>query len=80
MSQGVRNTPASTSTEVTSISRAATAPATRRASSFSPRATRFAYTGMKEAERTPSPKRFWRKFGIRKAALNASADALLPKK
>jgi len=34
---------------------------------------------MKEAESTPSPKRFWRKLGMRKAALNASAASELPK-
>jgi hypothetical protein len=43
------------------------------------RARRLAYTGMNEAERTPSPKRFWRKFGIRKAALKASAASEVPK-
>jgi hypothetical protein len=34
---------------------------------------------MNEAERTPSPKRFWRKLGIRNAALNASAASEVPK-
>jgi len=34
---------------------------------------------MKEAERTPSPKRFWRKLGILNAALKASAAAEVPK-
>ena len=33
--------------------------------------------GMKEAESTPSPNRFWRKLGIRKAALKASAASEL---
>jgi hypothetical protein len=28
---------------------------------------------MNEADRAPSPKRFWRKFGMRNAAANASA-------
>jgi len=28
---------------------------------------------MKEAESAPSPNRFWRKLGMRNAALNASA-------
>jgi hypothetical protein len=34
---------------------------------------------MKEAERTPSPKRFCRKLGMRKAALKASAASEVPK-
>jgi hypothetical protein len=34
---------------------------------------------MKEAERTPSPKRFCRKFGILKAALKASAASEVPR-
>jgi hypothetical protein len=34
---------------------------------------------MNEAERTPSPKRFCRKLGMRKAALNASAASEVPK-
>src|SRR6185295_19442583 len=35
---------------------------------------------MNEAESTPSPNRFWRKFGIRSAALNAPAGPELPRK
>ena len=75
MSHGVAATPASTSRDVTSARKASTAPATRLASSSSPRASSLppAYTGMKEAESTPSPNRFCRKLGMRKAALNASA-------
>jgi hypothetical protein len=34
---------------------------------------------MNDAESTPSPNRFWRKFGIRKAALNASAALERPR-
>jgi hypothetical protein len=34
---------------------------------------------MKEAESTPSPKRFCRKFGILNAALKASAAAEVPR-
>jgi hypothetical protein len=34
---------------------------------------------MNEAESTPSPKRFCKKFGILKAALNASAASDVPK-
>jgi hypothetical protein len=35
---------------------------------------------MKEADNTPSPKRFCRKLGILNAALNASAASEVPKK
>jgi hypothetical protein len=35
---------------------------------------------MKEAERAPSPKRFWRRFGIRNAAARASAASEVPRK
>jgi hypothetical protein len=34
---------------------------------------------MNEAERTPSPNRFWRKLGSLNAALKASAAADVPK-
>jgi hypothetical protein len=34
---------------------------------------------MNDAERTPSPKRFCRKLGIRNAALKASAASEVPK-
>jgi len=34
---------------------------------------------MKEAESTPSPKRFWRKLGIFSAALKAPAASELPR-
>ena len=37
------------------------------------------YTGMKDAESTPSPNRFWRKLGMRNAARKASAASELPK-
>ena len=56
-----------------------TALATRAASASSPFARSRAYTGMKDADKTPSPKRFCRKFGMRKAALNASAESLSPR-
>ena len=79
MSQGVSSTPASTSTETARPSSAATTPAAVRASSSRPRARNPAYTGMNEADSTPSPKRFWRKLGIRNAALNASAASDVPK-
>ena len=55
---GVSHTPSSTSTDVTSDSRATTAPARRVASFSSPRASSAAYAGMKEAESAPSPNRF----------------------
>jgi len=45
----------------------ATAPATRPDSSSSPSATRRAYTGMKDAESTPSPNRFAGNSGCGKA-------------
>ena len=54
----------------------AIAPATRPASSFASRASRFAYTGMNDAESTPSPKRFCKKLGMRNAARNASLTPL----
>ena len=46
--------------------------------SSSSRASRAAYTGIKEAERTPSPNRFCSTLGIRKAALKASAASGIP--
>ena len=70
---GVANTPTSTIAPTTIASSAATAPATRSAVFCSPRATSAAYTGMNEADSAPSPNRFCRKFGMRNAALNASA-------
>ena len=56
-----------------SASSAPTAPATRSASRRSPRDSSAAYTGMNDADSAPSPNRFWRRFGMRNAALNASA-------
>ncbi len=79
MSQGASSMPASTSTDTVSASSAATAAATADASRAWSRARRPAYTGMKEADSTPSPNRFWRKLGIRNAALNASAASEVPK-
>ena len=49
------------------------------AASSSPSARSRAYTGMNDAESTPSPKRFCRKFGMRNAALNASAASPSPR-
>src|SRR5688572_8238077 len=34
---------------------------------------------MNDADNAPSPNRFWRKLGIRKAAMNASAESDRPK-
>src|ERR1035437_2288271 len=77
---GVAITPTTTSTVAMSASSENTAPATRPASSSSPSASSLAYTGMKDAESTASPKRFWRKLGMRMAALNASAASDVPRK
>jgi hypothetical protein len=79
MSSGVATTPTSTIRLTASASSDATAPATRSASDRSPRATSEAYTGMNEAESAPSPNRLFRKFGILKAAMKASAGAVRPK-
>src|SRR3954468_19432872 len=35
---------------------------------------------MNDADSAPSPNRFWRRFGIRAAALNASAAPVVPRK
>ena len=48
---GVVNTPTRTMIEVVSANIVSTASATREASFLSPRARRFAYTGMKDADR-----------------------------
>ena len=72
-------TPIRTMIDVVSAKSPAIAPAVRRASSSSFRASRPAYTGIKEAESTPSPNRFCRKLGMRNAALKASAASELPK-
>ncbi len=79
ISTGVTTTPTSTNAEVISTSKEAIAPATFPASSFASRANKFAYTGMNDAESTPSPNRFCKKLGMRKAARNASAESELPK-
>ena len=76
---GVASTPAKTRTETAIASSDATAPATRRASSRSPRARSRAYTGMNDAESAPSPNRFCSRFGMRNAARTASAASALPK-
>ena len=53
--------------------------ATREASSRRPSASRRAYTGMNDADSTPSPSRFWSRFGIRSAARNAAAAGDSPR-
>ena len=78
MSGRASNMPATTSTAVRAHSNPATAPATR-SDSGSSSSTSLAYTGMNDAERTPSPIRFCRRFGIRSAALKASATAPTPR-
>ena len=75
-SNGALPMPSSTSTAVTNASRVPTAPATRSASLRSPRASRLAYTGMNDADNAPSPNRFCSRFGMRNAAVNASATML----
>ena len=78
-SHGAVSTPVRTISEATSASIPATAPASRVASFSSPLPRSPAYSGMKEADRTPSPKRFCSMFGIRNAALNASAARPAPR-
>ena len=58
MNTGARATPARTRTAVTRDRMMKTVRATRSACSCSPRASSPAYTGMKDADRAPSPKRF----------------------
>src|SRR5260370_5343642 len=77
---GVASTPASTSTDITSISSAKIVRATCAASRSRPCARSPAWTGMKEPDSAPSPKRFCSRLGIRSAAVNASASACRPKK
>ena len=67
-SHGVSSTPINTRTLIASASSDATMPATRPAVSSSFSASSRAYTGMNEAESTPSPKRFCKTFGMRMAA------------
>ena len=64
-----------------SASRAGRTPRRRRGRPprSSPCARSRAYTGMKDAESTPSPKRFCRKFGIRVAEPKASAASDVPR-
>jgi len=78
-STGAKTTPRITTTDTARASSAPIAPATRSASSCSFPETSPAYTGMKDAERAPSPKRFWRRLGMRKAAVKASAAAEVPR-
>jgi hypothetical protein len=77
---GVARIPRITQVETTIASNDPITLATRSASSSSLPPKSRAYVGMKEAERTPSPKRFWRMLGIRSAARNASAASVLPRK
>jgi hypothetical protein len=79
ISHGARRTPASTRSDTAKPSSVATAVAVAAASRVRPAARRLAYTGMRDAESTPSPNRFCRKLGIRNAALNASAASDVPK-
>ncbi len=72
---GAAKTPSATSTATSSERSPKTAPATRSASSRRPSPSSRAYTGMKEAESTPSPNRFCSTFGMRSAAVNAPASA-----
>ena len=76
---GVKSTPIRTMSEMKSARIVANTPATRPASSSFPSASSFAYTGMKDAERTPSPKRFCNEFGMRSAAMNAPVAIEFPK-
>jgi len=78
--KGVITIPINTRVEINNERMPAIAFATFAASSCLFCAINFAYTGINEAERTPSPKRFCKKLGILKAALNASAASELPKK
>jgi hypothetical protein len=57
----------------------ATAPASARDASRSSRSTSRAYTGMKDADSVPSPRRLRIRLGILSAARTASAAAELPK-
>src|SRR6185312_12269330 len=77
---GAAKMPTVTSTVATIASSENTAPATRPASASSPSASSRAYTGMNDADSTPSPNRFCRKFGILIAAVNASAESEVPRK
>jgi hypothetical protein len=76
---GAAKMPRATSTATSSDRSPNTAPATRSASSRRPSPRSRAYTGMKEAESTPSPKRFCRTLGMRSAAVKAPASAELPR-
>jgi hypothetical protein len=77
---GASPIPRRASTPEASRSNPKTAPARARAVLLSGRSLKAAYTGMKEAERVPSPNRFRSVFGMRSAARNASAGTLsLPK-
>ncbi|CAM3279919.1 hypothetical protein COSO111634_09790 [Corallococcus soli] len=76
---GVASMPSATITLVASASRPNTAPATLSDSSASFLPSSWAYTGMKEPDSTPSPKRFCRKLGMRSAALKTAAASALPR-
>lgn len=73
---GVASTPTATMAVMVTARSPAIAPASRSAASVSPRARSRVYSGISEAERAPSPNRFWRKLGIRNAALRASAASV----
>ncbi len=76
---GAARTPPRTMTEATSASALKTAPASSAASRFSPRASVPAYSGMKDAESTPSPNRFCSMFGMRNAPWKASFASDAPR-
>ena len=70
--------PIATTAAITAISSPRIFPASRLAASRSSSSSRE-YTGMNDAESTPSPSRFWSRFGIRSAALKTSAVAPTPR-
>jgi hypothetical protein len=76
---GAKAMPSSAATAETTRRIEATAPASARAARGSSLSTSRAYTGMKDAERVPSPRRLRTRFGILSAARTASAAAELPK-
>jgi hypothetical protein len=80
INKGVARIPRITQLETTIASNDPITLATRSASASSLLPKSRAYVGIKEADSTPSPKRFCRIFGIRRAARNASAASVLPRK
>jgi hypothetical protein len=76
---GANAIPTSARPPAATSSRPATAPARARAAALSARSFRAAYTGMKDAERVPSPSRLRIALGMRSATRTASAAAPLPR-